>query len=879
MANDLRLQVIMDLANKASAPLRNISASSADAAKALKAARDQLKQLNAQQAAVDGFTKQQTAYKASSDKLKVLQQNLDVLRQTQGSHSKAVQAAEKAMAKQTTEVDRQKNALFSLRARLNELGIGKVSDAQARLKTETAAATAAFEQQRAKLKQLAEQQKKLDDLKARHGKDMMHIGMLAGAGVGMQAAGRGMAQPVLASVGAYAQQESATSQLSSAMMLADGSVSAEFKQINELAMRLGDRLPGTTADFIEMMTMLRRQGLSAQSILGGTGEAAAYLGVQLKMPTVAAAEFAAKMQDATRTTEADMMALMDTIQRTYYLGVDSNNMLQGFTKVGPAMSILHQEGLKAANTLAPLLVMMDQTGMAGEAAGNALRKIFQGGLDLKKLEKANKIAAKEGFKLNFVDKEGKFAGLDNLFAQLQKIKGIKADTKRITLIKTLFGDDAENLQVLNTLMEKGLDGYNEIAAKMRDQADLRKRVDGELKTLANLWDAATGSFTNVLASIGKTIEPQAKELVDWLGEIANKSRAWIEENPRLVSTLVMIVGVLAVASFALGTLAVSLAAVLGPMALLKFMASYLGLKFNLWGTAISVVTKSFSLLRVGMQFLIAHPILLVIAAIAAGAYLIYKNWDSIVAFFSGIWTSIKTSAQQTWDDITAYFASLWGRIVATVFNLKEKFITIGGQLMDGLINGITSRLAAVKDTVVQAAGSISDWFKEKLGIHSPSRVFMDAGLNIGEGAAIGIERSLGLVRTASAGLAAATAIGMPGLALADTAPALPALKVPAIQVPALPALKAPAIQAPALPALKAPAIQAPALEPLRLDTRPPLSAAGAAAPMAGTSNIQITINAAPGMDPQAIARAVSAELERRDRAQGARRRSSLSDIA
>ena len=86
MANDLRLQVIMDLANKASAPLRNISASSADAAKALKAAREQLKQLNAQQAAVDGFTKQQTAYKASSDKLKVLQQNLDVLRQTQGAH-------------------------------------------------------------------------------------------------------------------------------------------------------------------------------------------------------------------------------------------------------------------------------------------------------------------------------------------------------------------------------------------------------------------------------------------------------------------------------------------------------------------------------------------------------------------------------------------------------------------------------------------------------------------------------------------------------------------------------------------------------------------------------------------------------------------------
>jgi hypothetical protein len=39
----------------------------------------------------------------------------------------------------------------------------------------------------------------------------------------------------------------------------------------------------------------------------------------------------------------------------------------------------------------------------------------------------------------------------------------------------------------------------------------------------------------------------------------------------------------------------------------------------------------------------------------------------------------------------------------------------------------------------------------------------------------------------------------------------------------------------------------------------------------------ITINAAPGMDEQALARAVAAELDRRDRAKAARSRSRLSD--
>lgn len=52
-----------------------------------------------------------------------------------------------------------------------------------------------------------------------------------------------------------------------------------------------------------MMTMLRRQGMSAQVILGGLGESAAYLGVQLQMAPTEAAEFAAKLQDATQTTE------------------------------------------------------------------------------------------------------------------------------------------------------------------------------------------------------------------------------------------------------------------------------------------------------------------------------------------------------------------------------------------------------------------------------------------------------------------------------------------------------------------------------------------------------------------------------------------------
>ncbi|WP_336142302.1 phage tail tape measure protein, partial [Klebsiella pneumoniae] len=131
------------------------------------------------------------------------------------------------------------------------------------------------------------------------------------------AAGVTTGATLLAPIRAYSESENAANQLAGSMMGPGGKVAPEFEKLNKLAIALGDRLPGTTADFQNMMTMLRRQGMSAQVILGGLGESAAYLGVQLQMAPTDAAEFAAKLQDATQTTEKDMMSLMDVIQRGY----------------------------------------------------------------------------------------------------------------------------------------------------------------------------------------------------------------------------------------------------------------------------------------------------------------------------------------------------------------------------------------------------------------------------------------------------------------------------------------------------------------------------------------------------------------------------------
>lgn len=342
-------------------------------------------------------------------------------------------------------------------------------------------------------------------------------------------------------VEAFASAEDAATGLKVAMLGAGGELDSRFGKINKLATELGDKLPGTTADFQNMMTALVKQGISYDAILGGVGKASAYLGVMLKKPPEQAAEFVAKLQDATGTAEKDMMGLMDTIQRATYLGVNDSNMLQFFTKMTPAMDTMKRKGADAAKEMAPFAVMFDQAGMAGEAAGNAMRKVVQLGMDVKKVTKANKDLASHGIQLDFTDGKGEFGGMPNLMAQLDKLKGLKT-TDQLKALKDIFGDDAETLQALSIMINKGADGYNDTVDRMAKQASLQSRVNEQLGTLKNLWDAATGTFTNTLAAFGETVAPELKALTEWIGEASAKITEFIQLHPDLAKVIGLVAG-------------------------------------------------------------------------------------------------------------------------------------------------------------------------------------------------------------------------------------------------------------------------------------------------------------------------------------------------
>lgn len=77
------------------------------------------------------------------------------------------------------------------------------------------------------------------------------------------------------------------------------------------------------------------------------------------------------------------------------------------------------------------------------------------------------------------------------------------------------------------------------------------------------------------------------------------------------------------------------------------------------------------------------------------------------------------------------------------------WISLGVQVIQGIINGIKSAIGALVDAAINAAKSAFDAAKNALGIHSPSRLFRDQiGKMIPSGMALGITANLKPVTTA-----------------------------------------------------------------------------------------------------------------------------------
>lgn len=119
-----------------------------------------------------------------------------------------------------------------------------------------------------------------------------------------------------------------------------------------------------------------------------------------------------------------------------------------------------------------------------------------------------------------------------------------------------------------------------------------------------------------------------------------------------------------------------------------------------------------------------------------------------------------------------------------VKGLPADFLQMGKNVAMGLVNGIKDGIGAAGDAISGMADTVKNKFKGWLGINSPSRVFTGYGLNVAEGAAIGIRNGQKQAMAASTSLAASAKAGWTPPSLAPVEPRYVLRRPEAVAAPA-----------------------------------------------------------------------------------------------
>ena len=873
---DLRMQVVFAAIDKITAPMKKIIGESTALGKAMKETSERLGRLNDQQKKVGRFYEmhkglQQTRHEltAAQTKVEKLAKAIADAEKPTRTMTKEFTAAKKAAATLAGEADQQRLKMQTLRTTLHASGIdtSKLRSAQTWLKDGIALTNVELASQQKRLVALGAAQhayqNNVSNAKQRADKMRSVAGSVAMAGVGVTAAGAVMGAPIVKGVKEAKHYQTEVGRIT--------------------ALGLGEK---TSGDAVAFARQLKTYGTSQTENLELVRDAMSVFGdlhhAEMVAPTLAKMKFGNKAfygEESGAENERKFMDMLKVIELRGGTGSaaqfhDQANMVQKVItatggRVGPSewLNFIKTGGLAAKSMddksfyyqMEPLVQEL-----GGHRAGTALMSgysnLYQGKTTKRavqniealgligdpskvKHDKVGQISTLGPGALlgSDVFRRSQFEWMETvLLPQLAK-KGITDDNKILDTIGGIFSTRTAAGQFAQMYLQRAQIHKN---AKLNEGAyDIE-----QINTLGQ--QQASGKEIEVEAKLadlkltmGEKILPLYARGLEMVIGAVQSLNGFMERNPTIAKIMIVSFAVLAGMLVVLGPLMLAIATMVGPYAMLYVMFAKMGIQ----GSVLTPILRG-----IGMAFmwlgkvLLTTPIGWAIAAIATAAFLIYKYWEPISSFFAGLWVQIKTAFSGgilgvtalllNWSPLGLLYQVFAGVMSWLGIDLPTKFTDFGLNMMRGLVNGISNGLNLVKTTILDAGSSTIAWFKDKLGIKSPSRVFAELGDFTMQGLAIGLNRSEDAPLGQVSGLA--RRLTQLGAGIAIGAAAMPASA---------------------------------------FDTRPPLSQRGQGGVIVQGDTIQITIEAQPSADADAIARAVYAAMERRDREKAARLRSSLYD--
>ncbi|HFV0940807.1 TPA: phage tail tape measure protein [Escherichia coli] len=593
--NNLRLQVILNAVDKLTRPFRAAQASSKELAGAIQNTRNSLKELNKQAGRIDEFRKTRSQLAITANNLNAAREEAAKLATQFAATNRPTAAQAKLFSQAKTRVQELQQTYNGLlgavqrqRQALKESGIDtrQLSSAQRELKKNAEETRQALEGQQKALKRLGEQQARMNAAREQYSRRLEVRDRIAGAGATTTAAGLAMGAPVMAAVKSYTSMEDAMKGVAkqvNGLRDDNGNRTARFYEMQDAIKAASEQLPmeNGAVDFAALVEGGARMNVAnpddswedQKRDLLAFASTAAKAATAFELPADELSESLGKIAQLYKIPTRNIEQLGDALN---YL--DDNAMSKGADIIdvmqrlgGVADRLDYRKAAALGSTFLTL-------GAAPEVAASAANAMVRE-LSIATMQSKSFFEGMNLLKLNpeVIEKQMTKDAMGTIQRVLEKVNALPQD-KRLSAMTMLFGkefgDDAaklaNNLPELQRQLK--LTAGNDALGSMQKESDINK------DSLSAQWLLVKTGAQNTFSSLGETLRQPLMDILYTVKSIMGALRRWVEANPELTGTLMKVAAVVAAVTVGLGTLAVTLAAVLGPLAVIRLGFSVLGIK-------------------------------------------------------------------------------------------------------------------------------------------------------------------------------------------------------------------------------------------------------------------------------------------------------------
>lgn len=390
-----------------------------------------------------------------------------------------------------------------------------------------------------------------------------------------------------------------------------GKLTATYYQMGEAIQRLGREIPMATNEIADMVTAGARMGVAKDELLGFT-RTAAMMASAFELPAGELADQMGKIANLFKIPIPRIGELADSIN---YLDDSTQSTAPGIidflTRTGGVAGAVKITGQEMAALGSTLLALGERSETASTATNAMFQKFAAADKGTKKFKEA---MAEIGLSTAAVQKGMQVDAQGTVLKIMDAVNKMPAE-KRLGVLVDLVGlEHSDTLAKLAGNVEE----YRrqiDLAGSQQAKGSMGREFSAMLATTNAQWAITKNVVTEVGVKIGSVLLPAVNSALITFGGATTAVADFVREHQGLI-----------------GNVAAAAAGIGGAILAMKGFAFAIG--------AVQVAAGA---------LMAANPIGLIALGVAGAAAVIYKNWEPISGFFTGLFDGVKTTVGKSID--------------------------------------------------------------------------------------------------------------------------------------------------------------------------------------------------------------------------------------